>query len=243
MNRIVKIFSDGKELANYTVKILDEKIKNKKDASKITVALSGGSTPKKIFNYFANDYKDKINWNNIKFFFGDERCVPPNNVESNFKMANENLFKPLKISTENIFRIRGEESPANEIKRYEEVLKKELLKKDNIPQFDIVFLGIGKDGHTASIFPNQIELFKSKNFCEVAIHPVSKQKRITITGSIINNAKAVVFIVLGTGKSKIIQELLNTNYLENNYPASLVNPANGKVIWLLDNDAAKYLKK
>lgn len=243
MNRIVKIFSDEKELANYTVKILNEKIKNKKDISKITLALSGGSTPKKIFNYFANDYKDKINWNNIKFFFGDERCVPPNNGESNFKMANDSLFKPLKISAENIFRIRGEESPANEIKRYEEVLKKELLKKDNIPQFDIVFLGIGKDGHTASIFPNQIELFNSKNLCEIAIHPVSKQKRITITGRIINNAKLVVFLVLGTDKSKIISELLNTNYSGNNYPASLVNPANGKAIWLLDNDAAKYLIK
>ncbi len=175
----------------------------------------------------------------MKIFFGDERCVPPDSEESNYKMANESLFKNISIPKENIFRIKGENDPIKETKRYEEVLKSNLLSLNGIPQFDLILLGLGEDGHTASIFPNQVNLFYSARLCEVAVHPQTKQKRITLTGKIINNAKHVVFLITGKNKANILSKIIDLNNSQGVYPASLVNPKNGKLTWFLDLEASK----
>jgi len=240
-NNTVKIFSSIEQLASYSADFLIKKVNTHSSNIKFSVAVSGGSTPERIFGYIADNYSDKINWNNINIFFGDERCVPPNSNESNFKMINNALFRNSFIPSKNIFRIKGEKKPTEEIVRYSKIIKNKVGTNNGFPQFDIVMLGVGTDGHTASIFPNQIEMFYTDNICEIATHPQSGQKRITITGKIINNAKLVVFFVTGANKSKIISTLLTNNILNPTLPASLVKPTNGKLVWLLGIETTQLL--
>ncbi len=203
-----------------------------------TIALSGGSTPIKIFQYLAENFRSKIVWTRLKFFWGDERCVPPEDVDSNYRLAKESLFSKLNLRNENIFRIHGESDPKKEAIRYSKILNKELSTTHDLPKFDFVLLGMGEDGHTASIFPHQIQFFYSKRYCEVAQHPISNQKRITITGSIINNANTIVIAAVGRSKAEKVTEVFKG---ANQYPVSLVSPSYGKLIWLLDHESASFL--
>jgi len=237
----IKIFPTVEKLAGSFAELLQQNVDKTDDNDFYSIALSGGSTPNKIFRYLSENYKDKINWAKIKIFFGDERCVPPDDEESNYRMANESLLKNISIPKENIFRIKGENVPVKEAARYEEVLKSNLPSLKGIPQFDLILLGLGEDGHTASIFPNQLNLFYSARLCEVAVHPQTKQKRITLTGKIINNAKLVVFIVTGKNKSKISNKIISRDDSGIVFPASFVSPKNGKIIWLLDFQASQLL--
>ncbi|GMR25739.1 MAG: 6-phosphogluconolactonase [Ignavibacteria bacterium] len=239
--RSIKIFRTIDNLAGSFAEFLMQKVNETPEDESFSIALSGGSTPKKIYTYLSDNFEDKINWAKIKIFFGDERCVPPDSEESNYKMANESLFKNISIPIENIFRIRGENNPVKEAARYEEVLKSNLPSLSGIPQFDLILLGIGEDGHTASIFPNQVNLFYSARLCEAAVHPQNKQKRITLTGKIINNAKLVVFIVTGKNKSKITGKIISGDNSGSVFPASFVSPKKGKIIWLLDFQASQLL--
>lgn len=237
----IKIFPTVKKLAGSFAELLQQNVDKTDDNDFYSIALSGGSTPNKIFRYLSENFKDKINWAKIKIFFGDERCVPPDNEESNYRMANESLLKNISIPKENIFRIKGENNPVKEAARYEEVLKSNLPSLNGTPQFDLILLGLGEDGHTASIFPNQVNLFYSARLSEVAVHPQTKQKRITLTGKIINNAKLVVFIVTGKNKSKISNKIISRDHSGSVFPASFVSPRNGKIIWLLDFQASQLL--
>jgi len=235
----IKIFPTVEKLAESFAELLQQNVEKTDDNDFYSIALSGGSTPNKIFRYLSENFDDKINWAKIKIFFGDERCVPPDDEESNYRMANESLLKNISIPKENIFRIKGENNPAKEASRYEEVLKSNLPSLKGIPQFDLILLGLGEDGHTASIFPNQLNLFYSARLCEVAVHPQTKQKRITLTGKIINNAKHVLFLVTGKNKASVLSKIIDVNISKSVYPASLVNPKNGKLNWFLDLEASK----
>ncbi len=206
------------------------------------IALSGGSTPKEVFKELAIHFKNEIDWSKVQFYWGDERCVPPDDEESNYKMANEYLFSKLEFPLGNIHRIKGENEPAEEAARYADLLEKNLPNVGMQPQFDLVILGLGDDGHTASIFPNQINLWNSKAFCEVAAHPESGQKRVTLTGKIINNAKEVVFLVTGENKAQKVFEIIERKGNHTAYPAALVEPISGRLNWFLDAEAAKLLE-
>ena len=206
------------------------------------IALSGGSTPKEVFKELAVHFKNEIDWSEVQFYWGDERCVPPDDEESNYKMANEYLFSKLEFPLGNIHRIKGENEPVEEAKRYADLLEKNLPNVGTQPQFDLVILGLGDDGHTASIFPNQINLWNSKAYCEVAEHPESGQKRVTLTGNIINNAKEVVFLVTGENKAQKVFEIIERKGNYSAYPASLVEPISGRLNWFLDTEAAKLLE-
>jgi len=207
------------------------------------IALSGGSTPKEVFKELALNFKDAIDWSTVQFYWGDERCVPPDDGESNYKMADEYLFSKVGLSRANIHRIYGENDPVVEAKRYSEILKKRLPYYRELPQFDLVILGLGDDGHTASIFPHQMKLFNSKKYCEVAEHPETGQKRVTLTGQIINNASEVAFLVTGTSKAQKVFEIIEMQGNYERYPASFVLPRSGKLIWFLDADAAGILRR
>ena len=209
---------------------------------KINIALSGGSTPKSIFDFIAVNYKTKIDWNRINFFWGDERCVPPDHPDSNYLMTKEHLFSKININGKNIFRIKGENDPEVEADNYSSVIIQNVPLQNKLPSFDIITLGLGEDGHTASIFPFILELFKSDKICAVAEHPATKQKRITLTGKVINNAKKIIFMVTGENKSEMIDNILNRRKGFEKHPASHVEPVNGELIWLLDKYAAKGLK-
>lgn len=241
VNSKIIITVSAEELSEQFAGILIEGLNRSRE--NFHLALSGGSSPRNIFKYIAEHYKSAIDWSRIRFFWGDERCVPPDNTESNYKMANDYLFSKIGIPQKNIFRISGENNPAEEAIIYSKKLLENIPLVNKVPEFDLIMLGLGEDGHTASIFPGSLNLFEEKNLCAVAEHPLTNQKRITITGSIINNAKQVVFLVTGKSKSEIAAEMLNKENKYENYPASYVNPNRGELIWLLDKDAASKLKR
>lgn len=202
------------------------------------VALSGGSTPKIVFDELAARGISKDDWKKVHLYWGDERCVPPDDTESNYKMTVEHLVSKIEIPDKNIHRIKGEAAPDHEAVRYAEVLKQELPRVDGLPRFDLIVLGMGDDGHTASIFPQEIGLWDAKRLCEVAEHPETGQQRITITGKIINNAAMVTFLVTGAGKAEKVGEIIDQRDGFKNYPANLVAPSSGNLFWFLDEAAA-----
>lgn len=214
---------------------------NNSSKESIHIALSGGSTPKALYEFIAEQYHDAVDWSKVYFWWGDERCVPPDNDESNYKMAKVAMLDKLKIPYRHIIRIEGETNPENEVVNYNETISKKLPFRNSLPVFDIVLLGLGDDGHTLSIFPDQIELFSSKRFAEVAVHPETKQNRITLTGSVVNNADNVFFLVTGKTKAKVVSEIINKQGDYKNYPASLILPNKANFKWYLDAEAAEKL--
>ena len=227
----------NKDFSLWLKKILAEK-------EDISIALSGGNTPRSLFKYLATNHSEDIDWSKIKFFWSDERCVWPDNDDSNYKMAKENLFDHLPVTEKNIFRIRGENDPYREARSYQELLLNELDAVDGVPQFDVLMLGMGEDGHTASIFPHEMNLWDSNNMCVVATHPETRQMRVSLSGKTINAAKNVVFLVTGAPKAKIIKEIIEDNEnAQEKYPAARVQPASGNLTWYLDNYAGRELSK
>ena len=235
----IDISKSVEELSEKVAKLLQSGADAAEDY--FTVALSGGSTPKAIYKYLAANYKDKIVWNKIKFFWGDERCVPADHPDSNYLMTKANLFDEIEIPAENIFAVDGVNDPTNEAVSYSNIIKENVVLKDSFPKFDLILLGLGEDGHTASIFPNQMNLLNSENICEVVQHPELYQKRITLTGEVINNASQIIFLVTGTSKAKMIDTIINKKNNFEKLPASFVKPKHGKLIWMLDEAAANLI--
>lgn len=253
---MIKIFADAEQLNHFAAKKFVE-IANASihsDDGNFTVALSGGSTPKSLYQLLSsNEYKNKVDWSKVFFFFGDERNVLPNDNESNFRMANENLFTPLRISDANIFRWRTEIKNAEIIavnyeltiwKFYEESNKSIVTINDcDFPRFDLILLGIGADGHTASLFP----FTEALNETEVitAVNPVEKlgSTRLTLTFPVINNARNVIFLVKGADKAETLQTVLEGEFQPEKFPAQKVKPENGELFWLIDEQAAALLDR
>ena len=238
-----KIFDNLSDL-NKDFTLWFKELLSEKDS--LSIALSGGSTPKSLFNYWAKNHADDIDWKKIKFFWGDERCVWPSDEESNYKMTKDYLFDHIDVPVENIFRIRGENDPYKESRSYEELLRNELEETNElgVPQFDIVMLGMGDDGHTASIFPHEMNMWDSSNLCVVATHPETRQRRVSLSGQTINAAKHVVFLVTGAAKAKKVQAIIENNEeAKSKYPAAKVQPNSGSLTWYLDSYAGKLLKE
>lgn len=231
----IKISKTKQEVALNFSRYLAILIANREE---VHIALSGGSTPKIVFDELAANFQKDIDWSGVHLYWGDERCVEPTDDQSNYKMTLEHLISKIDIPQENIHRIKGENDSEYEAKRYAEVLDENLPKVENVPQFDLVILGMGDDGHTASIFQHEIELWHSEKYCEVAVHPDSGQKRVSITGRIINNADTVVFLVTGESKAEKYTEIKNQTGNYQSYPVSLVNPTSGRLLWFLDEAAA-----
>lgn len=242
MKRSYRIYETPEILAEAFAEELVARIrKAEKDKSTLTIAVSGGNTPRLLFSVLAEKYSKAVKWSFVKLFWVDERCVPPDNPESNYGMTERILLRKINISSGNVFRISGEADPEKESSRYSETIRKNTRRKKNIPVFDIIILGMGDDGHTASIFPGNEKLFTSEKICEVAAHPVSGQKRITITGKVINNAEAIFFIVTGNKKADIVNDIFRNSAVSGIYPAYHVSSLKGITTWLLDNYAGKYI--
>lgn len=241
MNRHdIKIFDSADDLADYLTSFLLEKINETPVSGFFSLALSGGSTPKILFRHIAGSSKEKTNWGKVKIFWGDERCVPPDHEDSNYNMANNEFLRFLNIPEDNIFRIFGEAEPSGEAERYSRIIENNVIHKDGIPRFDLILLGLGEDGHTASIFPDNMSSFDSDLYCEAVTHPRSGQKRVTLSGKLINSARLIIFMVSGKNKAGIVSEIIQSEH-NSNYPAALVNPWDGELLWLLDKEAASML--
>ncbi len=243
MKKTIQIFTSFDELSvAFAKRLSDEIVKTPKERF-YSIALSGGSTPRTVFKFIAENYAEKINWSRLLVFWGDERCVPPDHAESNYRMAFESLLSYVTIPDLNIFRIQGENDPLDEAKNYSGIVNKLVLHKNGIPQFDLFMLGLGEDGHTASIFPDQISLVHSEKLFETSRHPVSGQNRITATAKLINNSKQVIFMVTGKSKAEKAAQVIEKKEGSERLPASFINPGEGELVWMLDEPAGHWLKK
>ncbi len=236
----VKIYPELKKLSRAVAGEID-KIVQSSLQQQFHLALSGGNTPKKLFKILAEDYKDKIPWERIHFWWGDERCVSPVSDESNFKMANDLLFTQIPVPSKNIHRIKGENFPQEEAERYAGEISKNLLSRNGFPVFDLILLGLGDDGHTASIFPDRMNLLDDSHITAVAEHPQTGQKRITLTGKVLNNANRVFFLITGENKALRISEIMNNEEAAKKLPANYIDPTHGELIWFLDEAAASKI--
>ncbi len=211
-----------------------------------TVALSGGSTPKSLYKLLASEnLKDKIDWKKVFFFFGDERNVLPDNDESNYRMANENLFLPLKLPVKNIFRWETElKNPENIAEKYKESIKVFFnLSENEFPRFDLILLGMGDDGHTASLFPFTEALNETEKITFANYVKKLRTTRLTLTFPAINNAANIVFLISGGNKAETLREVLEGDFQPEKYPSQNVNPANGNIYWLVEANAANLLSE
>ena len=233
------MFSIYKDKQELTVAFCNEMLNLSNQRKNFSIALSGGNTPKFIFQKIAADYKNKFDWNRIHLFWGDERCVPPDDNESNFGMTKKYLLDQINIPERNVHRIKGEDDPETEAIRYSDEIKKYINIKSELPVFDLIMLGLGEDGHTASIFPNQTNLIDSEKICEVAVQPSSGQKRITLTGRVINNASVITFLVTGENKKEILKKVLIDK--NKTFPAEFIQPVSGEMKFYVDEAAAGFL--
>lgn len=243
----VFIYRDGQEWVHQACELLrrtsEESIYSR---GRVLIALSGGSTPQTLYQALTcSEWKQRFDWDRMVFLFGDERCVPPDHPESNFGIAQAALFGPLGIKPDHIHRMRGEASdPAAAAQDYEQTIRQLTdCSTPTIPRLDIVLLGLGDDGHTASLFPGTTALFDRGNLVAVGRSPKGISSRLTLTLGVINRATVVLFLVAGQGKASIVRAILEPhNQTERGLPAALVQPEVGRLIWLLDQSAGAALK-
>jgi 6-phosphogluconolactonase len=206
---------------------------------RFAVALAGGSSPKATYEVLARDHADRLDWGNVHVFFGDERTVPPDHEESNYRMASETLLDH--VSAGSVHRMRGELSPEEAAASYEEELR-EFFGPDEVPRFDLILCGLGDDGHTLSLFPETSALDVTDRW--VVANPVLKLEtaRLTLTIPVLNASRAATFLVAGEGKAEALKESLEGDADPRAYPAKFVRPEDGDLIWLVDRAAAGSLK-
>ncbi len=210
------------------------------ERGRFSVALSGGNTPRAVYSLLASEHK-QLPWERIHIFFGDERHVPPDHPDSNFRMASESLLSKVPIPEKNVHRIYAELDAEAAAAEYEQQLSSFFhLTNHDWPRFDLIFLGLGDDGHTASLFPGSKALTEASR--RVVANWVEKFQafRITLSFPVLNHASDVVFMVSGSGKSQILSEVLRPG--SRKYPAQSVQPENGQLLWLVDQDAGSLLR-
>lgn len=240
-----RIYDSTKELADAVAGAFKaDSMEARKKGKKFFVALSGGRTPRAVYERLAREpYRSEIPWADIHIFWGDERCVPRGHPDSNFNMARDSLLEQISIPQNNIHRMRGEERPDQEAERYSLEIINTVPDSDvGIPRFDWIFLGLGRDGHTASLFPGASSLEETERLCVSAVDPESGKKRLTLTLPVINNAGRVLFLVTGKDKADIVAEILTAEKGKKSYPASLVAPTAGLLELYLDDSAASSIK-
>jgi 6-phosphogluconolactonase len=213
------------------------------ERERFMIALSGGSTPETLYQLLANPrYSNQIDWRKTHIFFGDERCVPPDHPDSNYRMANTTLLSKVAIPSKNVHRVNCSDSdPKGSAVAYEESVRDVFATPpDVVPQFDLILLGLGPEGHTASLFPENPDSLKSPRLVETVYVEKFQSHRVTFTLKLINHARNVAFVVSGKGKEDILPEVLKSEPVM--YPAQQVVPL-GNLEWFVDVDAASRVDK
>jgi 6-phosphogluconolactonase len=216
-----------------------EEAANERD--RFAVALAGGSTPKTTYEALARDYADKLDWGRVHVFFGDERAVPPDHEDSNYRMAYETLLSHVPVGS--VHRMRGELPPAEAAAAYEEELREFFGASEEPPSFDLILLGLGEDGHTASLFPETSALDVTNRW--VVANPVLKLEttRLTLTIPVVNAAKAVTFLVAGRGKAEALKKILERDADPREYPAKFIRLEDGDLTWMADRAASSLINR
>jgi 6-phosphogluconolactonase len=209
------------------------------------IALSGGTTPEILYRSLSSPaFADRFDWSRTTFFFSDERCVPPDDPRSNYALADKTLFTPLRIAPSQIYRMAGE-SPDPQAAAFEYEQQLRLATKTSPsakPSLDLILLGLGEDGHTASLFPGAPVLQDHQRLFAATQSPKDPPNRLTMTLGVINRASVILFLVAGASKAGVVRAILDPRTeAERRLPASLVEPEEGRLIWFLDRDAAVEL--
>jgi 6-phosphogluconolactonase len=237
------IYKDADEVTTALAEWITELIaKTLLTKDRFTIALSGGETPKTLYKKLAAEpYKEKIAWNKIHFFWGDERVIPFTDERNNAKMAYDNLLSQIKISEEQIHRINTGINPEKSAEQYEKILHQYFDNKENT--FDLVLLGMGDDGHTLSLFPNSLVLFQNNKWVNAVDSPDKKMKRITLMPEVVNKSASVAFLITGSSKASSLKKVLEGKLQLEELPSQLIKPANNELHWFLDESAAQELRK
>ena len=207
------------------------------------VALNGGNTPMRLFQLLATDHRDQVDWKRVHFFWGDERCVPPDDAGSSYGQARDALLSRVPIPDSNIHRIIGELAPVEASGNYSLTVRRFVLPPLEWPRFDLVYLGMGEDGHTASLFPGS-PVEEAEPVIPVTAHYQDRPaNRVTLTPAVFNSARRVVFMVTGAKKAVTLAKVLSARYNPGQYPAQRINPKDSELIWLVDEEAASKLPK
>jgi 6-phosphogluconolactonase len=209
-----------------------------------SLCLTGGNTPADVYRLIATRFHLSVDWNAVHLFWGDERCVPPDDEASNYGMANRTMLSKLTedLRPEQIHRIRGEDDPEAAAREYEEQLKEFFsLEEGEFPRFDLVLLGLGDNVHIASLFPGIAAIHESKRMAEAVEVDAPQRRRISLTPPVLNNAARVMFIVAGQAKAAAVKTALEGPRDPDRYPAQIIEPTHGEVMWLLDRPAASLL--
>lgn len=213
------------------------------ERSGFLVALNGGSTPMRLFQLLAADFRANVEWSKVHVFWGDERCVLPEDAGSNYRQAWHMLLSQVPMPSSNIHRIKGELGPVEAAKDYSLILKKFASLPLAWPRFDLVYLGLGDDGHTASLFPGSHMDVLDPVLPVTAHYQDRPANRVTLTPPVFNSARVVAFMATGAQKADVLAEVIGGNHNPEQYPAQRIDPADGKLIWLVDKAAAGKLPK
>jgi 6-phosphogluconolactonase len=233
----IKVMRDLPEVARETAdRIVETAARMIALQGKFSIALSGGSTPKALHTLLASDaYRDKIDWANVHIYFGDERCVPPDSADSNYRMAKETLLDRAPIPPANVHRIRGEIDPQAAAKEYGELLKADFADGG----IDLTLLGMGDDGHTASLFPYSEGLKETKHRCIANWVEKMKTWRVTMSFPFLNRSDQILIMAAGASKASRIAEVLEGPREPDRLPIQDIAPESGKLTWILDAAAAE----
>lgn len=240
----ITVFSDvdtlSQEAAEYIVRIANEAINN---FGRFTIALSGGTTPKKLYTLLGSEpYSSQIDWGRVDIFWSDERCVPPDDAESNFRMAQEVLLSKISIPAQQIHRMPADQQDRDAASLAYTREMQRTFGVDGVPAFDLIQLGMGPEGHTASLFPHQPSLHEQQRLVMPVSVPKPPPARLTFTPRILNEARHILFLVTGKEKADAVHAVLESEYQPDEYPAQIVQPGRGEVTWMLDTGAASKLQ-
>ena len=230
----------SREAAQFIVRLANEAIVTH---GRFTIALSGGSTPKVLYSLLGDEpYRNQIDWAKVDIFWSDERCVPPDSEDSNYHLAQQVLLSKIPIPESQVHRMPADRPDRDAASQaYTEEMYR-TFGTNRIPKFDLMHLGMGPEGHTCSLFPHQESLHEQQRLVMPVIVPKPPPARLTFTPPLLNAARFVLFLVTGADKADALQAVLEGEYQPDEYPAQIVRPDNGEVIWMLDNAAAARLK-
>lgn len=240
----IRIFKNLEELSQAAATLFVEQAgESIAERERFLAALNGGTTPTRLFQLLATDFRDNVDWRKVHIFWGDERCVPPDDAGSSYGQARDALLSHIPIPDANVHRVKGERGPVEASKDYSLVLKEFASPPLEWPRFDLVYLGMGEDGHTASLFPGSPLNVFEPTLPVTAHYQDRPANRVTLTPMVFNSARTVAFMVNGEKKAATLAEVLSVTHTRNPelYPAQRINPADGKLIWLVDEAAARQL--
>ena len=240
----IRTFKDLEEVSHAAAELfIKQAERSVAERGRFLVALNGGSTPNRLFQLLATEFRDQVDWSKVHVFWGDERCVPPDDPGSSYGQAQDILLSRVPLPESHIHRVPGEREPEEASREYSHTLQQFASPALDWPRFDLVYLGMGEDGHTASLFPGSPIAVSEPTLPVTAEYQDRPANRVTLTPIVLNSARMIIFMVTGEKKAQTLAEVLSGRYNPELYPAQRIEPKEGRLLWLVDDDAASRLPR